>query len=141
MKFVVADVFDNFLDEMGNFDKCISVDVKGLLSLYEASFYSMENEPIMDEAKYFTINPLREFVNTNSKSDTSLLIDHALEFPLKWRMPRCEALWFIKFLSERRQNSSCVVLQFAELDFNMVQSIHQEELKYTSRWWQPYIAN
>lgn len=133
MKFVVADVFDNFLDEMGNFNKCISIDIKGLLSLYEASFYSMENEPIMDEARDFTKHPLTKFVKTNSKSDLSLLVDHALEFPLKWRVPRCEALWFIKFLSERRQNANCVILQFAELDFNLVQSIHQDELKYTSR--------
>ncbi|KAI5440767.1 hypothetical protein KIW84_010295 [Lathyrus oleraceus] len=30
---------------------------------------------------------------------------------------------------------SPLLLQFAKLDYNIVQSIYQEELKYSSRWW------
>lgn len=118
---------------MGNFKKCLSVDIEGLLSLYEASFHSLENEPILDEARDFTINFLKEFVNTNRDSDMSLLINHALEFPLHWTLPRMEALWFINFLYETRKNVNHALIQFAQLDFNIVQSIHQEELKNISR--------
>ncbi|XP_061340873.1 myrcene synthase, chloroplastic-like [Gastrolobium bilobum] len=133
-----SDVFVSLKDEMGNFKKCISRsdDVEGMLSLYEASFRSVEDEFILDEARDFTSKFLKEFVDKNRGNDTSILINHALELPLHWRVPRWEALWFINFLTERRQNaSSHALLQFATLDFNMVQSIHQEELKYTSRWW------
>ncbi|XP_061340875.1 myrcene synthase, chloroplastic-like [Gastrolobium bilobum] len=130
-----TDVFGGFQDEMGNFKKCLSVDVEGLLSLYEASFHSVEDELILDEARDFTSKFLEEYVEKNRGNGTSLLISHALEFPLHWRVPRLEALWFINFLEERRQNEKHALLQFAKLDFNMVQSIYQEELKYTSRWW------
>ncbi|KAJ1390600.1 Terpenoid cyclases/protein prenyltransferase alpha-alpha toroid [Sesbania bispinosa] len=106
-------------------------DVEGLLSLYEASFHSIEDEPILDEARDFTSKFLKEFVNKNKDNDTSLFINHALEFPLQWRVPRFEAWWFINFGYERRQNASHALLQFAKLDFNMVQRVHQEELK----WW------
>ncbi|XP_061340874.1 myrcene synthase, chloroplastic-like [Gastrolobium bilobum] len=130
-----ADVFVGFKDGMGNFKKCLSDDVQGMQSLYEASFHSVEDELILDEARDFTSKFLKDFVDKNRGNDTSLLINHALEFPLHWRVPRLEALWFINFLEERRQNENHALLHFAKLDFNMVQSIYQEELKNASRWW------
>ncbi|KAJ1408336.1 Terpenoid cyclases/protein prenyltransferase alpha-alpha toroid [Sesbania bispinosa] len=87
---------------MGNFKKSLYGDVEGLLSLYEASFHSTEDEPILDEARDFTSKFLKEFVNENEGNDTSLLINHALEFPLQWTVPRWEALWFINLDGGKR---------------------------------------
>ncbi|KAF7836509.1 myrcene synthase, chloroplastic-like isoform X2 [Senna tora] len=131
---VSTDVFDRFVDEMGNFKQILSVDIKGVLSLYEASFLSMEDESILEKAREFSIEILKEYVREKNENDEMLmLINHALELPLHWRMPRWEALWFIKAY-ETTHNMIPSLLHFAKLDFNMVQAIHLEELKQASRW-------
>jgi hypothetical protein len=104
-----------------------------MLSMYEASFYSFEDETILDEAGDFTSKFLKEYLNQNGANHPmSLQISHALEFPLHWRMTRWEARWFID-MYETQQNKSDVLLQFAKLDFNIVQSIYKEDLKCASR--------
>jgi hypothetical protein len=104
-----------------------------MLSMYEASFYSFEDETILDEASDFTSKFLKEYLNQNGANHRmSLQISHALESPLHWRMTRWEARWFID-MYETQQNKSDVLLQFAKLDFNIVQSIYKEDLKCASR--------
>ncbi|XP_004488753.1 terpene synthase 10-like isoform X1 [Cicer arietinum] len=130
---ISTDVFIDFQDEMCNFKKEQPIDVEAMLSMYEASFHSFANETILDELRDVTSKFLKEYLK-NGGNHISLLISHALELPLHWRIPRWEAWWFIN-ICERQQNQNHVLLQFAKLDFNIVQSIYQEELKYTSRWW------
>ncbi|KAF7836512.1 terpene synthase 10-like [Senna tora] len=132
---LLKEVFDRFVDEMGNFKQILSADIKGMLSLYEASFLEVENESILKKAREFSIEILKEYVREMKENDfMSLLINHALEVPLHWRMQRWEALWFINAY-ERSPNVIPPLLQLAKLDFNMLQAIYQEELKHTSRWW------
>ncbi|MED6208432.1 hypothetical protein PIB30_045005 [Stylosanthes scabra] len=131
------DVFTDFLDEMGDFKISQSVDIEGILSLYEASFYSWEGETILDKARDFTSKILEKY-SLKNKSELgnylSLLIDHSLEIPLHWRAPRWETHWFIHAY-QTRNTMNPSLLDFAILDFNILQTIHQEELKYVSRWW------
>lgn len=104
-----------------------------MLSLYEASFYLFEDETILDKARDFTSNYLKDYLSQNKGNyHTSLLVTHALELPLHWRVARWEAQWFIN-VYETKQNMNPSLLQFAKLDFNIVQSMYQEELKYASR--------
>ncbi|XP_061354026.1 terpene synthase 10-like [Gastrolobium bilobum] len=131
---ISTDVFDCFHDETGNFKKCKYDDIEGMLSLYEASFHSFEDETILDEARDFTSEILKEYLNQNRVNLLSLLIGHALELPIHWRIPRWEAQWFIHAY-ERKPNTSPVLLQLAKLDFNILQAIYQDDLKYKSRWW------
>ncbi|KAF7821220.1 (-)-alpha-terpineol synthase [Senna tora] len=127
-------VFDRFLDEMSNFKQILSDDIKGVLSLYEASFLSMEDESILEKAREFSTEILEEYVREKKGNDEMLmLINHALELPLHWRMQRWEALWFINAYETTPNNMIPSLLQFAKLDFNMVQAIHLEELKQASR--------
>ncbi|MBA0702682.1 hypothetical protein Goari_000021 [Gossypium aridum] len=60
-----------------------------------------------------------------------ILVDHALELPLHWRMPRLEARWFIEAY-EKNKDKNPIILELAILDYNIVQSIHQEDLRYVS---------
>jgi len=130
---VVADILCCLLDNQGSFKECHSFDVEGVISLYESSFHSFEDETILDEARDFTSKCLKEYnMNENSGTYTSLIINHALELPLHWRVPRCEAHWFIN-VYEKKKNMSPILLQFAKMDFNIVQSNFQDELKYASR--------
>ncbi|KAI5397328.1 hypothetical protein KIW84_063226 [Lathyrus oleraceus] len=131
---ISTDVFDCFQDEICGFKKNQILDVEGMLSMYEASFHSFEDEIILDKARDFTSKFLKDFLNQNGDSHLSLQISHALELPLHWRVPRWEARCFIN-IYEKQQNKNNVLLHFAKLDFNILQSIYQEELKYTSRWW------
>lgn len=129
-----ADAFLGFQDEIRDLKKDISaVDVEGMLSMYEASFHSFEDETILDEARDFTTKFLKDYLNQNGDNDImSLQISYALELPLHWRIPRWKAQWFIG-VYEKTKNMSPLLLQFAKLDYNIVQSIYQEELKYSSR--------
>ncbi|KAK7245201.1 hypothetical protein RIF29_40036 [Crotalaria pallida] len=132
---ISTDVFIRFQDEAGSFKKDQFVDAEGMLSLYEASFHSWEDETILDEARDFTLEFLNESLTKNKCNHyLSLLISHALELPLHWRISRLEAHWFINVYGGK-ENMNPAILQLAILDFNIGQAIYQEELKYTSRWW------
>ncbi|CAA7033114.1 unnamed protein product [Microthlaspi erraticum] len=53
----------------------------------------------------------------------------ALEMPYHWRMKRLETKRYIDVY-----NKHDLLIEFAKIDFNIVQAVHQEELKYLSRW-------
>ncbi|KAK4276123.1 hypothetical protein QN277_019112 [Acacia crassicarpa] len=132
---VSSEMFKGVFDTKGKFHSGVLIDIKGMLSLYEASFLSMEGEIIMDEARDFSSNYLKEFVYQNEEdNETSLLVSHALELPQEWRISRLEARWFMD-VYERRQNMSPALLKLAKLEFNILQAKYQEDLKETSRWW------
>lgn len=80
---VVVDIFVCFQDEKGNFKKWHTFDVEGVLSLYESSFHSFEDETILDEVRDFASKYLKKYhMNQNRGTYISLLINHALELPL-----------------------------------------------------------
>ncbi|GMP98001.1 hypothetical protein CsSME_00046046 [Camellia sinensis var. sinensis] len=133
---IPQEVFNSFRDKFGNFKKSLCEDTKGLLSLYEASYLLMEDESILEEARDFTAKHLKEWLRKESiDPNLGMLVSHALELPLHWAMPRMEARWFIDAY-ERRLDMNAKLLEFAKLDFNMLQAIHQEDLKHASRWWE-----
>ena len=68
----------------------------------------------------------------NIDQNLAIEVNHALELPLQWRMPRLEARWFID-VYEKRQDMNPILLEFAKLDFNMVQATHQEDLRHRPR--------
>ncbi|KAL4620239.1 hypothetical protein ACB092_06G139100 [Castanea dentata] len=130
---VSQDVFNRFKDDGGNFKEFLAKDVKGMLSLYEASYLAFEGENLLDEALAFTSMHLKDLKRDVSKSIAEE-ISHALEVPLHHRMLRLEARWYIEAYS-KREDANGVLLELAKLDFNIVQSVHQTELQEMSRWW------
>ncbi|KAI7733443.1 hypothetical protein M8C21_002263 [Ambrosia artemisiifolia] len=133
---IPQEIFYDIYDTLGIIKEAIEEDVVGMLNLYEASFYAVDGERILDETREFTTKCLREKQEKNKIVDTKsvMLISHALELPLLWRIPRFESMWFIKAYKVRSDMIPLLV-EFAELDYNMVQGVHQEDLKYISRWW------
>ncbi|KAL7088790.1 hypothetical protein ACP275_13G148900 [Erythranthe tilingii] len=126
---VPQEVFGSFLDKEGNVKECFAGDVKGVLSLYEASFLSVEGERILDSAKKFSTRHLTEKVKKIEDAILAEKVRHALEIPLHWRVQKLEARWFMNIY-----NGDPILLQLAALDFNMVQAIYQDEIKQLSRW-------
>lgn len=127
---VPQEVFSSFLDNEGKFK--VSDDLKGVVSLYEASFLSVEGESIMDSARDFCTRHLKESVEDPILGEE---VRHALELPLHWRVQKLEAKWFIH-VYETRPDVNPNLLQLAKLDFNMVQSMYQDEIKRLSRWYE-----
>ncbi|XP_071722522.1 terpene synthase 10-like [Rutidosis leptorrhynchoides] len=131
---VHADIFNTFKDENGSFKATLSGDIKGMLHLYETSYLLVEDENILEDARRFATKHLKEYLKKENRNlYLSLLINHALELPLHWRITRSEARWFIDTYEIKQDMSPLLAL--AKLDFNLVQSIHQDDLRYSSKWW------
>uniref|UniRef100_F6I6K7 (-)-alpha-terpineol synthase n=1 Tax=Vitis vinifera TaxID=29760 RepID=F6I6K7_VITVI len=130
---VPQDVFSRFKDETGSFKACLCEDIKGLLCLYEASYLCVQGESTLEQARDFAHRHLGKGLEQNIDQNLAIEVNHALELPLHWRMPRLEARWFID-VYEKRQDMNPILLEFAKLDFNMVQATHQEDLRHMSRW-------
>ncbi|KAK2989236.1 hypothetical protein RJ640_029534, partial [Escallonia rubra] len=132
---VPQEVFRRFTDETGMFKECLCEDTREILYLYEATYFSIPGESILDEARDFTTKHLKESLNDkNIDQNLAMLVRHSLELPLHWRMLRLEACWFIDAYG-RSEDMNSNLLDLAKLDFNMVQAIHQDDLKHMSRWW------
>ncbi|XP_020100321.1 alpha-terpineol synthase, chloroplastic-like [Ananas comosus] len=111
----VADIFDRFKDEKGNFKSNLSDQIKSLLSLYEASYLAAEGEDTLIEAQNFTIQHLNDFLLYSSHENEKL-----------------HTRWFINAY-EKEEKMRPVLLAFAKLDFNVVQNLYKGELKDVSR--------
>nr|WHL34552.1 terpene synthase 8 [Aquilegia oxysepala] len=131
---ISQDVFKVFKGAHADFSNDLSQDIKGLLSLYEASYLSTEGEGILDEAKAFATKHLKDMNNKIDDKNLNQLVNHALKLPLNIRMVRLEAKWYIDFYSERNDTNQSL-LELAKLDYNKVQAGYQTDLINLSRWW------
>nr|WBW04461.1 terpene synthase [Ficus pandurata] len=136
---ITQEVFNSFKEEMEN-SKARMIDddhyyTMGMLNLYEATFHMVKGETTLEEARDLTTKHLKEYVKNKDENDAlSTLVSHALEIPLHWTVPILEARWFIDFY-ERSQNKNHTLLKLSKLNFNILQSTYQEDLKDLSRWW------
>ncbi|KAG6499662.1 hypothetical protein ZIOFF_039452 [Zingiber officinale] len=130
--YVPPDVFNKFKDEEGNFMSTLNEDVKGLLSLYNVAYLRIHGEYILDEAILFTKNKLVSLLD-ELKQPLVILVSLFLETPLCRRNKRLLARKYIPIYQEEERRNDAI-LEFAKLDFNLLQSLHQEELKEMSMW-------
>ncbi|KAM5580744.1 putative terpene synthase 9 [Rosa sericea] len=132
---VRSDLFNKFRSGEGSFKDSLSNDVEGLLSLYEASHLGMPGEDVLEEAKRFSSKNLKQSMATILNDDNLLKqVEQSLQTPVHWRMPRIEALNFID-IYQRDDSKNLALLELAKLDYNLVQSVYQIEIKELSRWW------
>ncbi|KAL6136843.1 hypothetical protein ACLB2K_062138 [Fragaria x ananassa] len=143
---ISTDLFNKFRNGEGSFKDSLSNDVEGLLSLYEASHLGMPGEDVvvssdvMEEAKSFSSKNLKQSMSTILNDDNLLKrVEKSLETPVHWRMPRIEAIDFIS-MYQRDDSSNLALLELAKLDYNLVQSVHQKEIKELSRQDTSYIG-
>ncbi|PWA48284.1 R-linalool synthase QH5 protein [Artemisia annua] len=130
---VPEEIFCDFKENTRNVKPHLLEDMVGVLNLYEASYHSLEDESILDDAREFTTKYLKENLE-NINEGISSLVSHSLDIPLHWRVPRVEAKWFIQHY-EKRSDKNLTLIELAKLDFDMLQAIYLEDLKHTSRWW------
>ncbi|CAI0420815.1 unnamed protein product [Linum tenue] len=133
-----ADIFGKFKEGEGNFKVSLASDVPSLLSLYEACFLAIPGEDILDQALAFATQHLGSYASSNYSGNKEE-VRFALLRPIRKRLPRLEARRYIDtFNMDDHQSSkenSASLLRFAQLDFNIVQRLHQEELREIQQWW------
>nr|TKV96120.1 hypothetical protein SEVIR_9G408700v2 [Setaria viridis] len=124
--------FNRFKDENRNFHLDMTNDARGLLSLYNAAYLFTHGEAELEEA-IFAREHL-ESMRNNLEHPLAQQVNRALHLPLPRTLRRVEALHYIsEYKGEPTHNSS--LLEFAKLDFNLLQRLHLKELKALSRWW------
>ncbi|KAJ0444427.1 putative beta-farnesene synthase [Helianthus annuus] len=132
---VSSGIFKYHMYEKGNFKESLCEDAQGLLALYEASYMRVEGEKVLDDALEFTKTHLA--IIAKDPSCDSLLrtqIQEALKQPLRKRLPRLEAVRYIPIYQQDVSHNE-VLLKLAKSDFNVLQSMHKEELSQICKWW------
>ncbi|KAG6495340.1 beta-eudesmol synthase-like [Zingiber officinale] len=131
--YVNADTFNNFKDENGSFISALNGDAKGLLSLYNASYLGTHGETILDEAMSFTKSQLISLLSELEQS-LATQVTLFLEIPQYRRIKFLLARKYILIYQEDAMRDDAI-LELAKLNFNLLQSLHRDELKKISIWW------
>ena len=97
-----------------------------MLAFYEATHLRVHGEEILDEALQFTTIHLKSIASPTAQ------VTHALKQPLHKGIPRLEARRYIS-IYEQDASHNKALLKLSILDFNLVQSLHKEELSEITR--------
>uniref|UniRef100_A0A0E0KP72 Uncharacterized protein n=1 Tax=Oryza punctata TaxID=4537 RepID=A0A0E0KP72_ORYPU len=131
---VSADVFNKFKGDDGRFINKLASEPRGLLSLYNAAYLLIHDEPELEEAISFSRYHLKSMMQgSDVKQPLVNQISRALRLPLPRTYKRVETL---HYLSEYGQEEGHIpiLLDLAKLDFNLLQRVHLKELKAISEW-------
>lgn len=126
-------MFNSFKDKEGRFKLQLTTDIKGLMSLYESSKLSTEGEDILDEVNDFASKNLiasMEFI----EQDLEREVRHVLEHPFHMSLPGFNIKKHLKDLQGKDGKTDAPIQELAILDFNILQSMHQSELKEVTKY-------
>ncbi|KAM1959644.1 hypothetical protein FF1_005093 [Malus domestica] len=133
--FVSDDVFNNFKNREGNFNQMLREDIKGLMSLYEASQLSIEGEVVLEEAGKFSGHFLNSSLS-HLDHHQARVVGNTLRNPHHKSLAPFMAKNFFVSSFQGTNNRWLNILQtVAKTDLNMVQSLHQKEVAQVSKWW------
>ncbi|KAJ4951845.1 hypothetical protein NE237_028677 [Protea cynaroides] len=130
--FVTTDVFDNFKDKKGHFKQELSGDIRGLMSLYEASQLGIEGEDTLDQANEFAHKHLSAKM-MNLEPELAKVVGDTLEHPYHKNLARFKARYYLS--PHQTYKWVSVVKELAMMDFSMVQCLYLEELQHIYKWW------
>ncbi|XP_051116001.1 (-)-5-epieremophilene synthase STPS3-like isoform X2 [Andrographis paniculata] len=126
-------VFNKFTNDDGTFKEAFSNDIKGLLSLYEATYLRYPGEHILKNANLFATRNLKQALPL-LEAPLNEKVARALIQPLQWGVPRVEAHYYIS-IYEKEESKNELLLKLAKLDFNLVQNLYREELSEFIKWY------
>ncbi|KAL6316177.1 hypothetical protein AAG906_016007 [Vitis piasezkii] len=129
----ISCIFNKFTDERGRFKEALISDVRGMLGLYEAAHLRVHGEDILAKALAFTTTHLKAMVESLGYH-LAEQVAHALNRPIRKGLERLEARWYIYVYQDEAFHDK-TLLELAKLDFNLVQSLHKEELTILQGWW------
>ncbi|KAL6643118.1 hypothetical protein ACP70R_021299 [Stipagrostis hirtigluma subsp. patula] len=132
---VSSDVFVRFRNDQEDFK---SDNVNSLLALYDAAHLRTHGEEILDNAITFTKSRLQSMMK-NLDPELEEEVRYTLETPRYRRVERIEARRYISVYEKKAMRDEAI-LEFAKLDYNIVQALYCEELKALSIWWKDFQA-
>nr|QJA18338.1 terpene synthase 23 [Andrographis paniculata] len=127
-----SSVFNKFTNGDGTFKEAFSNDIKGLLSLYEATYLRFPGEDILKNANVFATRSLNQALPL-LESPLKEKVARALFQPVQWGVPRVEAHYYISFYAKEVSKDE-LLLKLAKLDFNLLQNLYREELCEFMKW-------
>ncbi|KAE8660652.1 Ent-copalyl diphosphate synthase [Hibiscus syriacus] len=153
---VSADVFRHF--EKGGEFFCFAGQsnqaVTGIFNLYRASQVRFPGDKILEDASRFSTNFLRQKQAARQLLDKWIItkdlpgeVGYALRFPWHASLPRVESrfyiqqyggeddIWIGKTLYRMPYVNNNTYLEFAKLDFNNCQALHQMEWISMQKWY------
>ena len=127
----VTDVFNNFKDKEGRFRSELSTDIRGLMSLYEASQLRIEGEDILDQAADFSSQLLGRWTKDPNHHEARL-VSNTLTHPYHKSLATFMAK---SFVHDCKGQTGWVdnLQELAKMDLTIVQSIHQKEVFQVSQ--------
>nr|QBA83585.1 terpene synthase family protein [Chrysopogon zizanioides] len=131
---VSSDVFEKFRDEQGNIS---SDDISCLLMLYDAAHLRTHGEEILDNIITFNKSHLQSLLLENLEPELREEVQCTLETPRFRRVKRVEARRYIS-VYEKNTTRDATILEFAKLDYNILQAIYCDELKELTVWWKDF---
>lgn len=138
---VIADVFSKFKDDYRKFKQELCKDIKGLISLFEASQLSIRGDDILDEAYEFSGKLLKNSLKNVEQSEAGI-IRNILCNPSQRSLSRLMAKSFLldlenylKFSHDFMATDSWIdyLKDLARMDFNIAKINHQNEITQVSR--------
>ncbi|KAK9907036.1 hypothetical protein M0R45_002489 [Rubus argutus] len=109
-------------------------DIKGLVGLFEASQMTFQGEETLDEAGKLSHQLLTAWLPKNLDDPGATLVAHTLEHPYHKSLTRFMAKnFFNNFQGQEKWISS--LQDLAKLEFNMVESLIQNEILQVAKWW------
>ncbi|XP_042381906.1 (S)-beta-bisabolene synthase-like isoform X1 [Zingiber officinale] len=130
---ISSDVFKKYKDNEGKFMEELKDDAKGLLSLYNAAYLGTKKETILDEAISFTKDNLTSLLKDLNPTFAKL-VSLTLKTPIQRNTKRLFTRCYISvYQDEPTRNET--ILELAKLDFNILQCLHQKEIKKACMWW------
>lgn len=100
--------------------------------MYEASHFGLHGEDTMDKALVFATTHLESILATNISNPLADQISLALKTPLQKSLERLHARHYISIFQDEVSDNKAL-LELAKLDFNLLQSMHKQELGEISR--------
>uniref|UniRef100_F6I7F6 (3S,6E)-nerolidol synthase 1 n=1 Tax=Vitis vinifera TaxID=29760 RepID=F6I7F6_VITVI len=127
-----ADVLNNFKNKEGKFKQNLREDIRGLMGLYEASQLSI-GEDILEEAGNFSSLLLNACLQHLDRHQAAV-VKNTLEHPHHKSLARFMTK---NFLTDFQGTNGWInaLQELANIDFNMVKSVHQKEMLQISKWW------
>ncbi|KAL2245371.1 UNVERIFIED_CONTAM: Germacrene-D synthase [Sesamum indicum] len=120
-------------DGEGNFKASLIKNLEVMLELFEAAQFRIVGEEILEKALEFSSSNLESSLS-NMNSSLSTQVKEALKIPILKSSNRVGAKKFISIYQQNVSHSE-ILLNFAKLDFNIIQKTHQKELSDITRWW------
>ncbi|ONI12902.1 hypothetical protein PRUPE_4G190700 [Prunus persica] len=108
---ISCDIFNNFKDSDGKFKESLVNDVALTFTTTHLESATHRLSPILSKQ-----------------------VTHAMYQPFWKGLPRLETRHYLSLYQERDSQNE-TLLNFAKLDFNLLQQVHQRELSEISRWW------